>query len=280
MKTMTLIRASDRAYFMGRRGDREYVAPVCQPVATTSVTEVVAPEPRMIDWRAGDVEPGVFLSNRRKDESGRERLLDPHKVVAVEGGTDPADGSPLVWFTLDNGWRLPFEPDFLVEAQCIPLPCPPWCVQDSFDKFDGTVRHGGAQETVTFTDETGKTREVYVVLSRWDDVDGTIAESTAVSVVVDESAGFDMTPAAAAELGRMIARLGVAGEEEPNLVDVEYIRLGDEVETSAGWQTVTLLVHDGQCREVGIYTVSEEEYAIRVPLGTLVNHRRNTGGSR
>lgn len=259
--------------------------PIWIPIeeATTAVTAVVTSspqgqseaEPRMIDWRAKDIQPGVFISNRLNDENGVERLLDPHKVVAVEDGTDPADGSAMLWFVLDNGWRLPFEPDFVVEAQCIPLPCPSWCVGDHFDDTDGTVRHAGAEEIVLFRDEKDNEHEVYVVLSRWDDPDGSIAEDTAVSMVVDQREGFDMTPAAATELGAMIARIGAVGTTGPNLVEVEDIRLGDSVETPSGWQTVTRLMHDAQCAEVAIYTVSDDEAALRVPLGTLVNHLRN-----
>lgn len=247
-----------------------YWIPVEEP--TTAVTAVVeAPEPRMIDWRAKDIVPGVFISNRLNDENGVERLLAPHKVVAVEDGTDPADGSAMLWFTLDNGWRLPFEPDFMVEAQCIPVPCPTWCVRDEFDEFDGTVRHVGAEDVLVFRDEAGKDRECYVVLSRWDDPDGTISEDTSVSIVFEDSSGFDMMPGTAFELGAIIARAGAAGTTGPNFVEVEDVRLGDSVETPAGWQTVTGLMHDALCAEVAIYTTSDEDAAMRVPLETLVN---------
>lgn len=255
-----------------------YWIPIEEP--TTAVTAVVeAPEPRMIDWIAKDIVPGVFISNRHNDDAGVEHLLAPHKVVEIEDGVD-YQGEPMLWFTLDNGWRLPFEHDFVVEAQCIPLPCPPWCVGDHFDATDGTVRHAGAEEIVLFRDEKDTEHEVYVVLSRWDDPDGTIAEDTAVSLVLDQREGFDMTPAAATELGAMIARIGAAGTAGPNFVEVEDVRLGDSVETPAGWQTVTSLMHDGLCAEVAIYTTSDEDAALRVPLGTPINHLRNGRSSR
>jgi hypothetical protein len=245
-------------------------APIAPPAG--AIGDTVA-EVRMIDWRASDMEPGVYLSNRWADHDGRIRLLDPVKVIAVSEWIDPADGEKYVQLTFDNGWSLPFAPDDMCEVQCVDLPHPAWCVRDDYDKHDGTVRHCGGEAEMSFTDETGKTHEVYVVLSRWDDPDGTIAEETSVSLVADSSTGFDMTPAAARELGQMITDAGAACDTEPNLVDVASIRLGDEVETPDGWQEVTCLLHDAKCAEVAIYTIHDDEDALRLPLGTLVNRR-------
>lgn len=238
-----------------------------RPTAAPSAVETA---PQMIDWTAKNIVPGVYLSNWHADESGEWRLMEPLKVVAIEDGTD-CDGSPLVWLTVDNGWRLPFEPDFLVEVQCVRLPCPPWCTSDEVDRHDGTVRHGGPEEVVLVTDETGREHECYAGLSRWDDPDATIAEDTSVSVVFDNTNGFDISPAAARELAAALGR--VAAAAEPNLVYVESTKLGDQVFVDGEWQTVTLLVHDGRRGEVALYTVSEDDAAIREPLGTLIDVR-------
>lgn len=228
----------------------------------------------VIELRADRMVPGLFMPTEILGDDGEYHAQAPAKIVTID-----KQGS-LLQFTFDNGLVLPFEPDEIVTEQCLLAPDPWWCQAHDIDS-DGTVRHCGAEEMLTFAGPDGREFTICASATRYDDPDGTVESGPMVTVSILGQSGtissgvdFEIGPAQAREMAAMMARVAASVGNDPHMVDVEAIRLGDDVMTPDGWQTVATLMYDGLCREVAVYTVSDDQAALRLPLGTLVEIRR------
>jgi hypothetical protein len=228
---------------------------------------------RVIELRADELVPGLFITHEKPAGDGELIEVEPLKIVAIE---PYGDGRLLFTFdadTLPGCRQVPFPPDELLAMWCPPIVCPAWCVECDDAGNDGSVHHGGEIRR-TPADPAGQVMSVSTY--RFDDPDGE-QEPAAISVVFGKVMHGDdiddMTPATARALGQLLVR--AADDIEPERVaDVQDVRLGDELATPAGWQTVTGVMHDAQCREVALYTISDEDPAGRYGLDDQVTIRR------
>lgn len=153
--------------------------------------------PRLIELRADNMVPGLFLTYELPAGDGEWRHVEPLKITAID------EESGRLVFTFHTGQRVPFHRDQVVSMVCIPAPHPAWCVECGFDT-DGTSRHGTQVRSWGPNDAD----EVMTVSGyRYDDPDGTY-EPPAIcltfgAAIIGEA--FDeLTPAAARALGRML----------------------------------------------------------------------------
>lgn len=153
---------------------------------------------------------------------------------------------------------------------------PKWCTNHTVNQVDCDVEHQTDQLSLILDDAvSGAAVDVNVSAYRFDDADGDHEREAHLSIWFGDRDGLDIPVTAGREFAALILQTVNAVEGSPNFVEVEAVKLDDEIHVGDEWQTVTVLVHDGRRSEVAVYTVSDEDAALRVPLGTVVEVRHS-----
>jgi hypothetical protein len=164
-----------------------------------------------------------------------------------------------------------------------PAPCPPWCGADhSRPDPDGEYHHGtvgGLTATDEGFDGDDHHRPVWVMLDRLDgDIDNPVQGAASVCVDSDPAGPHTctaMTPAEAVALAALLVQAAfvAAGELE---LQAQEIRIGDQVLTSRGWQTVESVLVNTAGPAVELFTVEEygSDEGFRYAPTRLVRVRR------
>ena len=224
---------------------------------------------------ASAIVPGLQLAHDVADDAGGWRAADPRTVTAVDG-----DGDGLV-LTFDGGLRLPFAADDQVDMVCAPTDHPTWCAAvaecEAARDVDGTILHTSDYRSVEAANAaTGRPEELVISLSRCDDPDGEQGP-TSVYVMSAERLGCELRlpPAAARELAALLLEAADRAEPEHDMAAAE-VRVGDQLRTADGWETVTGLLADGLRHEVAIFTDDDTDVdeAMRPDLDAPVRIRR------
>lgn len=136
--------------------------------------------------------------------------------------------------------------------------------------WDGSLYHGSAFRDVTVNSANDSGPDtVSVSASRVDDPTDGPADPVLHVLLVRVGVDIEMSPGQALGLAEALAEYArlAGGHLLPVAQDV---RLGDQVLTPAGWQTVTGLLHDGLRDEVAVFTVSDDDPAARYQVGERV----------
>ncbi|HEY0700269.1 MAG TPA: hypothetical protein VGD43_20995 [Micromonospora sp.] len=140
--------------------------------------------------------------------------------------------------------------------------CAPWCPPEGCepDRYDGSVFHMSQPVDVPTSEGTGV---LDVCLTRLDEESEPGQVEVCVNVGADIGRSTHLTPAQTlAYIETLRAHALTAAGPDGVEIPVEQLRLGDELSTPNGWETVEVVLVDGWC--CGIPPVGDHPHEVKV----------------
>lgn len=157
------------------------------------------------------------------------------------------------------------------QGLCAPAqesPCPPWCRGCDLEA-DGVRYHLSHGEVLDYDEGV----QPELCFSRLDE-DGEPGPAM-IELCLGLTASASITPTQALALAARLRDFALtAAAETGTTVPVEQVRIGEEIETAAGWQPVESLLIDGTAAHVAVYTSDGDDTGHAFTTGDLVRVRK------